>query len=61
MEGEANEGMVNKIIEAKANQFLKKMKKNRALGPSDIPIKVWSFLGESGVCWLTHLFNKILA
>ena len=28
---------------------------------AEIPIEVWKFLGDMGVCWLTNLFNKILS
>ena len=28
---------------------------------AEIPIEVWKFLGNMGVCWLTNLFNKILS
>lgn len=40
--GETNEGMMNKIMKIEVNQDLKKMKKNRGLGPDGILIKVWS-------------------
>nr|CCH50954.1 T1.2 [Malus x robusta] len=39
---------------------LKKMKHIKAVGPNDIPIKVWKVLGETGITWLTDLFNRIL-
>ncbi|KAM2275044.1 hypothetical protein ACFX1S_044777 [Malus domestica] len=39
---------------------LKKMKHRKAVGPNDIPIEVWKVLGETGITWLTDLFNKIL-
>ncbi|KAM2872431.1 hypothetical protein FF1_019947 [Malus domestica] len=39
---------------------LKKMKHRKAVGPYDIPIEVWKVLGETGITWLTDLFNKIL-
>lgn len=28
---------------------------------AEIPIEVWKFLGDMGVCWLANLFNKILS
>lgn len=40
MEGETNEGLVNKITEIEVNQSLKRMKKNRVLQPNDIPIEI---------------------
>ncbi|KAM1519455.1 hypothetical protein ACFX1Z_022250 [Malus domestica] len=39
---------------------LKKMKHRKAVGPDDIPIEVWKVLGETGIAWLTDLFNRIL-
>ncbi|KAM1668169.1 hypothetical protein COP1_047241 [Malus domestica] len=39
---------------------LKKMKYKKAMGPDDIPIEVWKVLGETGITWLTDLFNRIL-
>ncbi|KAM1184249.1 hypothetical protein ACFX1S_013853 [Malus domestica] len=39
---------------------LKKMKHRKAVGPDDIPIEVWKALGETGIAWLTDLFNRIL-
>ena len=39
---------------------LKKMKHRKTVGPYDIPIEVWKVLGETGISWLTYLFNRIL-
>ncbi|KAM1225087.1 hypothetical protein ACFX2G_044844 [Malus domestica] len=39
---------------------LKKMKHRKAVGLDDIPIEVWKVLGETGITWLTDLFNRIL-
>ncbi|KAM1491938.1 hypothetical protein ACFX10_023920 [Malus domestica] len=39
---------------------LKNMKHRKAVGPNDIPIEVWKVLGETGIAWLTDLFNRIL-
>ncbi|KAM1882858.1 hypothetical protein ACFX13_004290 [Malus domestica] len=36
------------------------MKHRKAVGPDDIPIEVWKVLGETGIAWLTDLFNRIL-
>ena len=38
---------------------LKKMTKEKSVGPDGIPIEVWNCLGENGVLWLTKLFNEI--
>ena len=39
---------------------LKKMKHRKAVGPEGILIEVWKVFGETGIAWLTNLFNKIL-
>ncbi|CAL5426828.1 unnamed protein product [Camellia sinensis] len=36
------------------------MKSDKALGPDDIPIEAWKYLGKNRVAWLTRLFSKIL-
>ncbi|KAE8654551.1 Detected protein of unknown function [Hibiscus syriacus] len=38
----------------------RKMGKDKAVGPDQIPITVWLALGEKGVKWLTNIFNIIL-
>ncbi|KAE8708554.1 homeobox-leucine zipper protein ATHB-12-like isoform X1 [Hibiscus syriacus] len=39
---------------------LRKMGRDKAVGPDQIPITVWLALGEKGVKWLTNIFNIIL-
>ncbi|KAE8713278.1 Protein PIR [Hibiscus syriacus] len=39
---------------------LRKMGRDKAVGPDQIPITVWLTLGEEGVKWLTNIFNIIL-
>ena len=39
---------------------LRKMKKGKAQGPDDIPVKVWISLGNKGVEFLVNFFNKLL-
>ena len=38
---------------------LKKMANGKAVGPDQIPVEVWKFMGEVGLEWLTELFNVI--
>jgi hypothetical protein len=40
-------------------ETLKKIKISKALGPDDIPIEVWSCLGDIAIVWLTKLFSII--
>ncbi|KAE8661535.1 hypothetical protein F3Y22_tig00113725pilonHSYRG00880 [Hibiscus syriacus] len=39
---------------------LRKMGRDKAVSPNQIPITVWLTLGEEGVKWLTNIFNIIL-
>ncbi|KAK3561722.1 hypothetical protein QTP86_012617 [Hemibagrus guttatus] len=36
------------------------MKSGKAVGPDDIPVEVWTCLGEAAVEFLTSLFNRVL-
>jgi hypothetical protein len=40
-------------------EALKKIKTGKTLGPDDIPIEVWRYLGDIAIVWLTKLFNII--
>ena len=40
---------------------IKKMKNGRALGPNDIPVEAWRYLGEMAVRFLSRLCNTMLA
>jgi hypothetical protein len=40
-------------------EALKRMKVGKAVGPDDIPIKVWRCLGDLAIVWLTKMFNNI--
>ncbi|XP_071714156.1 uncharacterized protein [Rutidosis leptorrhynchoides] len=52
MEGE-------RINQEEVRSALRKMGRNKAVGPDQIPIKAWRCLGDDGVRWLTCLFNKM--
>ena len=47
------------ITKDEIKEALKKMAKGKAVGPDQIPVKVWKFMGEVGLEWLTELFNVI--
>ncbi|KAM2693357.1 hypothetical protein EV2_007535 [Malus domestica] len=55
-----NYSFYRRIRKEKVVVALKKMKHRKAVGPDDIPIEVWKVLGETGIAWLTDLFNRIL-
>ena len=56
----SNYSFYRRIRKEKVVVALKKMKHRKAVGPDDIPIEVWKVLGETGIAWLTDLFNRIL-
>jgi uncharacterized membrane protein YheB (UPF0754 family) len=56
---DTNRRFVRRIQESKVKEDLKKMKTGKTLGPDDIPIEVWKYLGDIVIVWLTKLFNII--
>nr|GFD50185.1 hypothetical protein [Tanacetum cinerariifolium] len=46
------------IRHTKVKEALRKMGRNKAVGPDEIPIESWRCLGGEGERWLTTLFNK---
>ncbi|GKD50313.1 hypothetical protein Tco_1279289, partial [Tanacetum coccineum] len=49
----------SRISQAEVRTALRKMGRNKAVGPDQIPIEAWRSLGDEGIFWLTILFNKI--
>ncbi|GJU78561.1 hypothetical protein Tco_1275631 [Tanacetum coccineum] len=49
----------SRISHAEVRTALQNIKRNKAVGPDQIPIEVWRCLGNDGVIWLTSVFNKI--
>ncbi|GJU86161.1 TONNEAU 1a-like protein [Tanacetum coccineum] len=45
--------------QTKVRVALKKMGRNKAVGPDQIPMETWKCLVGEGIKWLTCLFNKI--
>ena len=50
---------MRRIRKSEIEVALKKMKSKKSVGPDNIPIEVWRYLGQSGLRWLTNLFNKL--
>nr|XP_043611764.1 uncharacterized protein LOC122583425 [Erigeron canadensis] len=48
-----------RISQEEVRLTLKKMRRNKATGPDQIPIEAWRCLGDVGISLLTSLFNKI--
>ncbi|GKE84482.1 retrovirus-related pol polyprotein LINE-1 [Tanacetum coccineum] len=51
----------SRINQGEVRAALQKMGRNKAVGPDQIPIEAWRYLGDEGVKWLTCLFNKIFS
>ncbi|GKC02201.1 retrovirus-related pol polyprotein LINE-1 [Tanacetum coccineum] len=49
----------SRISQAKVRVTLKKMGRNKVVGPDQIPMEAWKCLGDEGIKWLNCLFNKI--
>ncbi|XP_071687583.1 uncharacterized protein [Rutidosis leptorrhynchoides] len=47
-----------RISQDEVRLALRKMGRNKSVGPDQIPIEAWRCLGDAGVRWLTCLFNK---
>uniref|UniRef100_A0A914W1W0 Reverse transcriptase domain-containing protein n=1 Tax=Plectus sambesii TaxID=2011161 RepID=A0A914W1W0_9BILA len=53
-------GPIHAITKAEVNLALWRMKNGKAVGPDGIPTEAWKACGNTGVTWLTVLFNRIL-
>ncbi|XP_071695026.1 uncharacterized protein [Rutidosis leptorrhynchoides] len=52
-----NNCFCTRINHGEVRVALRKMGRNKAVGPDQIPIEAWRCLGDDGVRWLTNLFN----
>ena len=51
---------INGISREEVRNALGRMKKGKAVGPDELPVEVWKFMGKMGVKFLTSLFNRLL-
>ena len=51
---------VNCVSREEVKNALRRMKKGKAVGPDELPVKVWKCMGEMGIKFLTRLFNRLL-
>ena len=51
---------VNFVSREEVKKALQRMKKDKAVGPDELPVKVWKCMGEMGIKFLTRLFNRLL-
>ena len=60
MRTKEREREVEDISGEKVRTGLRKMKKGKAQGPNDIPVKAWIALGNKGAEFLVNFFNRLL-
>ena len=51
---------VNCVSREEVKNALRRMKKDKAVGPDELPVEVWKCMGEMGIKILTRLFNRLL-
>ena len=51
---------VNCVSRKEVKNVLKKMKKAKAVGPYELPVKVWKCMEKMGIKFLTRQFNRLL-
>ena len=51
---------VNCVSREKVKNALRRIKKGKAAGPNEFPVKVWKCMGKIGIKSLTRLFNRLL-
>ena len=51
---------VNCVSREEVKNALRRIKKGKAVGPDELPVEVWKFMGEMGIKFLTRLFNRLL-
>ena len=51
---------VESISEEEVRENMQRMKNGKAVGPDDIPVEVWTCLGESALKFLTKLYNRTM-
>ena len=51
---------VNCVSREEVKNKLRRMKKGKAAGPDELPVKVWKCMEKMGIRFLTRLFNKLL-
>ena len=51
---------VNCISRKEVKNALRRMKKGKAVGPDELPVKVWKYMGKMEIEFLTRLFNRLL-
>ena len=59
-EAEVVNDEVNWFSREEVKNALRRMKKVKAVGPDELSVEVWKWMGEMGIKFLTRLFNRLL-
>ena len=51
---------VNCVSREEVKNTVRGMNKGKAIGPDELPVKVWKCMGDMGIKFLTRLFNRLL-
>ena len=51
---------VNCVSRKEVKNALRRMKKDKAVGPDDLPVEVWKCMGKMEIKFLTRVFNRLL-
>ena len=51
---------VNCVNREEVKNALRRMKQGKAVGPDDLPVKLWKCMGKMGIKFSTRLFNRLL-
>ena len=51
---------VNCVSREEVKNALRRTKKDKAVGPDELPVEVWKCMGKTGIEFLTRLFNRLL-
>ena len=47
-------------VSREVKNTLRRMKKGKAVGSDELPVKIWKCMGKMGIMFLTRLFNRLL-
>ena len=56
---DTNRRFVRRIQESNIREALKRMKGGKSMDPNGFQIKVWRYLVDIAIAWLTKMFNNI--
>ena len=51
---------VNCVSREEVKNALRRMKKDKAVGPDELPVEVWKCMGEMGIEFLTRLYRLLM-